>query len=126
MNCDDSYLPVSHQVQGRVGVLRDGLVLEQLFAKVTVEAEKVAELSSRVNLGLDDGLGLTQHGAGVHVCSVLARDHVGHLQEHVHPLLQWHFLPLLLGLQRRLDGLLDQVRSGPIKLGHLFLMIMRL
>ena len=45
---------VPHQVEGGLGVLRDGLVAEELLAEVAVEAEEVNQLGGRVDLGLKE------------------------------------------------------------------------
>ena len=87
--------------------------------------EEVNKLARGVNLCLDDGLGLSQHGGGVQVRPVLVRHLVGHLQEHLDLVVDGHSLPVLLGSQGGVDAELDQLRCGPVELGHLLLVVVR-
>ncbi len=51
---------------------------------------------------------------------------IGDIEEHLHPILDGNFCPLLLGLQRGLDGLGHQLWRGVVKLGNFFVVIVRL
>ena len=80
-----------------------GLILEYLLGGPDAEAEEVRQLRD-VDLRLEDGLGLAQHGGGVQHLAVEPRDHVGCLEEDSGPMLPGHVLPGLLGGQGGVHG----------------------
>ena len=59
----------------------DRLVLVDLLHEVGVEAPEVDELAGGVDLGLEDGLGLAEHGGRVGLVAARAGEQVGGLQE---------------------------------------------
>ena len=48
----DSSSPISHEVEGRAGILTDGLIVEKFLAEETVETEEINQFASGVDLSL--------------------------------------------------------------------------
>ena len=81
----------------------EGLVLEDLLGGPDAEAEEVGQLGN-VDLRLEHGLGLPQHGGGVEHLAVGAGDQVSGLQEDSGAVLPGHLLPGILRGQSRFHG----------------------
>ena len=97
--------PVLHPVprSGR----RQRLLLVDAEHELHVEAEEVRQLTRRVDLGLVDGLGLSQHGGGVERRAPGAGQELGGAEEDGRAVLPRRPVPLLPRVGGRLDRLLD-------------------
>ena len=69
-----------------------------------VEAPEVDQLAGRVDLGLDRGLGLAEHGGGVQGGAPRAGQQVGGLEQHGRPVVEGHRPPLRRGRLGGVDG----------------------
>ena len=104
-----------------VGEKNDNGILKKSRSQ---KPEEVDKLASRVNLCLDDGLGLAEHGGGVEVGPVLVGHLVRHLEEHLDLVIDGDGLLVLLGREGSVNAELDQLGRGPVELGHLLLVVM--
>ena len=69
---------------------------------------------------------MTEHGGSVQLGPVLGGHIVRHLEEHFDLVVDGNPLPVCLGLERGVDGKVDQLRGRPVELGNLFLVVMGL
>lgn len=81
----------------------------ELLGEGDVEAEEIAQLGGRVDLGLPGVLALADHGGGHDVVAVLARDQVGGLEEDGGAVGKGQGGPSLPGGEGRLNGLVDML-----------------
>ena len=88
----------------RVG---DGLFAEEVLRERHIEAEKVGQFARRVDLGLVNGLGLSQHGGRVDLGPVLRGEQIGGPQEDRRAFLEGPRSPVALSPPGRVDGGLD-------------------
>ncbi|EMR00971.1 hypothetical protein ADICEAN_03899 [Cesiribacter andamanensis AMV16] len=102
-----------------------GLHLVHLAHEVNVEAQKVDELTGRINLGLVGILGLAQHGGGIESGPVGAGNQLGSFQENAGAHFPAHAFPQLLGIQGGLYGLLHMLGIALVVIAQHMLMIMR-
>ena len=85
------------------------------LGEVDVEAEEVDQLAGAVDLGLECGLALAEHGGGVDPRAPRAGEQVGGLEEDGGPVLERPAGPVALRLDRGRDGAVD----GPaVRLMH--------
>ncbi len=106
--------PVVLPVPDAVHALR--LLFEDLLGLPHAEAEEVRQLGD-VDLRLEHGLRLAQHGGGVEDLPVGAGNHVGGLEEDGGAVLPGHGLPGVPGGQGRVHGLLQLLLPGHAALG---------
>lgn len=81
-----------------------GLPLQQLSGVVAVQTEEVCQLGGGVNFTLPDVLALAKHGGCNELISVLSRDQLGCLLEDGGLVDERCLFPILLRLERRLNG----------------------
>jgi len=72
------------------GLFRDRLLGEDLPGEVDVEPPEVDQLAGRVDLGLDRGLGLAEHGRRVEALAPGAGQQVGGLEDDRRPVVERH------------------------------------
>ena len=108
--------PVIHPVPhagGRLGLLPVDLVRE-----VDVVAKEVDQLAGAVDLGLECGLALAQHGGGVDQLPVRGGEQIGGLEEDGGAVLEAPVCPVALGLDRGLGRRCDRRGVGLMHLGE--------
>jgi hypothetical protein len=94
-----------------------------------VEAQEVDDFARRVDLGLEDGLALPQHGRGIEPLPPRARQQIGGAKEHRRAILEPPPAPVSLGPAGRGDRVPDrppvglmggpQVLAVPVRRYHL-------
>jgi hypothetical protein len=100
-----------------------GLLLVDEALIVGIEAEEVDQLAGRVDLSLEDGLRLVEHGGGVERVAPRSGQQLGGLQEHRGAVLPRHFRPLAPRGGGGLDGHVDLFLAGLVIGGQDMLMI---
>jgi hypothetical protein len=83
------------------------LLLIDPLCVVDVEAEKIDQLTGAVDLGLEGGLALAQHGGGVEQLPVGSGEQLGSPEKDRRPVLEAPMAPVSLGLHGRLDRRFD-------------------
>jgi len=73
---------IPHRVESLL-IRRDRLILETLLHEICVHLEKVDQLRRTVDLCLDYGLALAEHGGGVKMLPVLGRHQIRYPQPHL-------------------------------------------
>lgn len=94
------------------GSMMGGLLSVQILCILDAESEEVAQLSSRVDLGLPGILALAMHRQGHHIITVLGGNQVGRLQEDASAVGEGGHAPFLPGSQSGVNGGLDLGSSG--------------
>lgn len=75
---------------------------------------------------LNNCLCLSKHSGGIQHSTVLCRHVIRNLPEHVNLLIHGYSLPVSLGLQGHVNGLVDELRGGPVEFSNLLLVVMGL
>ncbi len=73
-----------------------------LLSEMAVEAPEVNQLADGIDFRLEDGLGMRQHGSGVHDVPIRSGDEISRFQENGGTLFPRHVCPGALSLDRRL------------------------
>lgn len=113
----------ANRVLGNGGVFADRLIFCIFLQVIRVHANEVDELGGGIDLSLDDSLRLTKHRGSVQLLAVFSGHQVGGLHPNVHALLQSRSVPLHLGSDRVLDGLLHELCVSIIELGDFMLVV---
>ncbi len=95
-----------------------GLLPVDSLGEMHVEPEEVDQLAGAVDLRLEGGLALAEHGGGVEPLAVGGGQQLGGLQEHRCPILEPPVRPLALGLDGRADRGVDRGVVGPVQRGE--------
>ena len=97
---------------------RLGLLLVDPLGERDVEPQEVDQLAGAVDLGLEGGLALAQHGGRVDQLAALPGEQVRGAEEDRGPVLEAPVGPVALGLDRRPHGRLDGGGIGVVDLGE--------
>ena len=101
-----------------------GLVAHELRQVADVEPPEVDQFAGRVDLRLEDRLGLAQHGRGVDRLSPGPGQQVGRLHDDRRPLLPGHVRPRRPGFEGRIDGHADLGFAGLVIYAEVERMVM--